>query len=281
MESTELMKLLREGTSISLSEEDYKELTYQRMIKNVANYNELEGGLKYLDCPTCKNKGYIGKVEYDKETGMYFEKYYRCKCMKRRKLLYLADKGGLGKYITLRFTDFEDSTEWQKKLKQLAINYCKSKEDYWWAALGQSGSGKTMISCTIANYLLLEKEQEVMYVTWTDFVSKLKRDIMSDNAESVTDYLEKVKKVKVLYLDELLKKYTEADLRYLIEIINYRYANNLKTIISSERMISELLEIDEATFGRVVEKCGKYLVNIGKDKSKNHRLQTLNLGGNF
>ena len=120
-----------------------------------------------------------------------------------------------------------------------------------------------------------------MYGTWTDFVSKLERDIMSDNAESVTDYLEKVKKVKVLYLDELLKKYTEADLRYLIEIINYRYANNLKTIISSERMISELLEIDEATFGRVVEKCGKYLVNIGKDKSKNHRLQTLNLGGNF
>ena len=51
MESTELMKLLREGTSVSLSEEDYKELTYQRMIKNVANYNELEGGLKYLDCP--------------------------------------------------------------------------------------------------------------------------------------------------------------------------------------------------------------------------------------
>lgn len=105
------------------------------------------------------------------------------KCMKRRKLLYLADKGGLGKYITLRFTDFEDGTEWQKQLKRLAINY--------------------------------------------------------------------------------------------------RYANNLKTIISSERMISELLEIDEATFGRVVEKCGKYLVNIVKDKSKNHRLQTLNLGGNF
>ena len=28
------------------------------MLKNVANYNELEGGLKYLDCPNCKNKGY-------------------------------------------------------------------------------------------------------------------------------------------------------------------------------------------------------------------------------
>ena len=87
--------------------------------------------------------------------------------------------------------------------------------------------------------------------------------------------LEEIKNVEVLFLDEVLKKYNETDLKYIIEIINYRYNNNLKTVISSERNLNELLDIDEATFGRVVEKSGEYLLDIKKDRNKNYRLKGL------
>ena len=73
----------------------------------------------------------------------------------------------------------------------------------------------------------------------------------------------------------LMKKYNETDLKYLIEIINYRYQNDLKTIITSERVLDELLDIDEATFGRAVEKCEGYLMNIPKDRNRNYRLRSV------
>ena len=96
---------------------------------------------------------------------------------------------------------------------------------------------------------------------------------MSDNSKSVSDYLEFIKNVDVLFIDEMLKKFNETDLKYLIEIINYRYTNDLKTIITSEKTISELLDIDEATFSRMIEKSKKYITIIPNDRSKNYRLK--------
>ena len=122
---------------------------------------------------------------------------------------------------------------------------------------------------------MYEEQRAVYYVTWTDFISRLKRDVMGDRTNKVSEYLEEIKKVDVLFLDELVKKYNETDLKYLIEIINYRYTNNLKTIITSERVLDDLLDIDEATFGRAVEKCEGYLINIPKDRNKNYRLRAL------
>lgn len=237
------------------------------------NFNEIEGNLKYVDCPKCKNKGYIEVVKFNELYNDYIECMTVCECMKRRKTISRAHRSGLGDYLSKRFKDYETTSEWQASVKTKAIEYCKEDNKYWFVTLGQSGAGKTLISSIIANYLLLQKEKIVIYITWTDFISKLKRDLMSEQAEQVSAYLDELKNVEVLYIDELLKKYNETDLKYIIEIINYRYTNNLVTIISSEKTIVELLEIDEATFSRVVEKADKYITNIPKDKSKNYRLR--------
>jgi hypothetical protein len=81
----------------------------------------------------------------------------------------------------------------------------------------------------------------------------------------------------VLFLDEVLKKHNDTDLRYLMEIINYRYTNDKKTIITSEKLLNELLDIDEATFGRAVEKCEGFVINIPRDRKKDWRLRSLKL----
>ena len=239
------------------------------------SYNETEGSLKYFDCPKCKNKGYIQVVRYDDFYDDYIEIMKECECTPKRKLMYKAQRSGLGDYLSKRFSDYIAEADWQKNIKAKAIEYCKSENKYWFVTLGQSGAGKTLISSIIANYLLLKQEKTVLYITWTDFISKLKRDMMGDNSNDVSKYLDEIKNVEVLYIDELLKKYNETDLKYIIEIINYRYTNDLKTIISSERTIDELLDIDEATFGRVIEKADRFIINIPKDKKKNYRLRNL------
>ena len=266
---------LLNGQSTEMTPEERKARNKERLELSVENYNNSVGKLKYMDCPKCKNKGHIAKVVYEPMYDDYIEVYYDCPCTKRRKLLYKAHNSGLGQYIGKRFNDYEATEEWQQNIKTKAIDFCKDNSNAWFVTLGQSGAGKTLISCIVANYLLLKKEKNVIYITWTDFISKLKRDLMGDQSNEVSDYLEEIKKIEVLYIDELLKKYNDTDLKYIIEIINYRYSNNLQTIISSERTIDELLDIDEATFGRVIEKSGKYIINIQKDRKKNYRLRNI------
>ena len=245
---------------------------YETLKKQADTYNESIGNQNELDCPICKNKGFIQKVEFIDMYNEYMHVMTPCKCMKKRNTLRKAKKSGLGEYLKMRFEDYIVTSEWQKEFKRKAIDYAKNDSNVWFTSLGQSGSGKTMLSCVIANYLLLEKDKEVLYITWTDFISKLKRDMMSDNSNAVSEYLDSIKNVEVLFIDELLKKYNDTDLKYIIEIINYRYTNDLKTIITSERSLSELLEIDEATFSRMVKKSNGYITNISKDIRKNYRL---------
>ena len=68
------------------------------------------------------------------------------------------------------------------------------------------------------------------------------------------------------------KNITSADLRIANEIINYRCVANKRTLISSERLVKDLMEIDEAVVGRMVEKAEEYLTEI-VGKEKNYRLK--------
>lgn len=239
-------------------------------------YNESVGDLDKIDgiqCSICNNKGWIQVLEDG------YEPLRRCKCMERRDSMKNAKSSGLGEYLTKTLDDYIAEAEWQKKCRKAVEMYISkhSMDNAWFIACGQSGSGKTLMGSIIANTLLVEKGRSVMYVIWTDFISRIKRDMMSDRTNDVSKAMDEVKKVDVLFLDEAIKKYNETDLKYLMEIINYRYANNKKTIITSERLMTEFLDIDEATFGRAVEKCEGFIINIPKDRKKNYRLRAFNL----
>lgn len=242
----------------------------------IDSYNEAIGDMHLSDgihCDICKNKGW---VMYNKDG---YDTMRQCSCMARRQSVKAAKESGLGTYLTKDISDYIVSEPWQKKCYESMQNYISdhSADNVWFMALGQSGCGKTLICSIISNYLLLVAKRRVRYITWTDFIGQVKRDMMGDKTNDVSEYLDKLKNVEVLFIDELLKKYNETDLRYLIEIINYRYTNDLKTIITSEHIIDKLLDIDEATFSRVIEKCEGFSINIPKDRKKNWRLRSLNL----
>lgn len=243
---------------------------------NVECFNESEGNLDKEDgihCPKCKNKGWIQAFK-----GGYVTTYM-CKCMAKRDAVKKARSSGLGEYLNKDLSDYEVTKEWQRRCKMIVENYLQAHSDdnVWFMACGQSGSGKTLLCSIIANNLLVKKGRSVMYVIWTDFVSKCKRDMMSEKSNDVSARMEEVKNVDVLFLDEVLKKYNETDLKYLIEIINYRSTNGKKTILTSERLMTELIDVDEATFGRAVEKCKGFMINIPKDRAKNYRIQSIDI----
>ena len=239
---------------------------------DIETYNETVGDMDKEDgihCKTCNNKGWI-KVLIDDCV-----KLRRCECLELRKSYKNARDSGLGEYLNKDQSDYIVTEKWQEHCAEMMQDFITShaKDNTWFVALGQSGCGKTLICSIISNHLLFVAKRKVKYLTWTDFISQLKRDMMGEKTNEVSVYLDKIKKVDVLFIDEMLKKYNDTDLRYLIEIINYRYTNDLKTIITSENVFEKLLEIDEATFGRAIEKCEGFLINIAKDRAKNYRLR--------
>lgn len=236
-------------------------------------YNDTVGSLDKIDgynCPICKNKGHYKKIDENGEIIVV-----NCGCLITRNMIKIV---GDRPYTSKKSKDYICTEKWQEDIKSKLVDYCQNhdKDNVWFCITGQSGAGKTYIGSIISNHLTYNLQRELLYITWTDYIGRLKRDItIEENRSDVNNYLDYVKKVDVLFIDELFKFYTDADFKYLAEIINYRYNHDLKTIITSEKEFSDLLKLDEATFGRVAEKSQSFLINIQKDIKKNYRLKEI------
>ncbi len=246
--------------------------------KQVDFYNVAEGNLADIDgydCTLCHNKG---DLQYIKDGYVYTKP---CSCMETRKAISNMKKSGLENIIRdYTFDRFEVKEEWQKDMKDKAYAYLKDEERNWFFIGGNPGAGKTMICTAICREFLLKGER-VKYMLWKEESTLLKAVI--NEPQVYTSRIEKLKQVDILYIDDFLKPLkskegtvlppTTADVNLAFEILDYRKNANLRTIISSERFIGEIIGIDEATGSRILEKTkNRYFTNIKRDTSRNHRL---------
>lgn len=249
------------------------------LLAQVKSYNELQGDLQGVDCPKCKNKGFIAVANTERQTM----ETRICECQTKRTSIQRMEKSGLSQVLKkCTLEDYRAGLPYQKTVKQKALAYIGDKSGKWFFIGGQSGSGKTHI-CTAICGELLKSGHEVVYMQWvrdSGFLKSLKND------EAYQPTLAKYLKAEVLYIDDLFKpRFTEpptaADVGLLFEILNYRYNGGLKTIFSSEHTINELIDIDEACGGRIKEMCGENVLTIHKDAGKNMRLDMAGGINNF
>ena len=224
-------------------------------------------------CPKCKDRKSFFKVVFFEETQSYEIAIAECECKSKREANMLAAEQ-LGEYRNKTMSDFVANEEWRKDMKDLAIAFLQDGGNKWFFICGQSGCGKSLICSIISNSLITVYHRDLVRISWPEYFGRTKRDSRNEDlSKTVSESLERVKTCEVLYIDELLKNYTEADLRYYSEIIDYRYTNNLKTIINSEMTLDELFAIDESTISKIIEKSDIYVKVIGKDIAKNYRLR--------
>lgn len=184
-------------------------------------------------------------------------------------------KSGMEKTLDIFTFDTYKSTEkWQKDIKSKAVEYAKNPKE-WFFIGGQSGAGKTHL-CTAVCGELIKQAYNVYYMTWVDENIILKS--LRKNADEYAERMNKWKTAKVLYIDDLFKTkddvpVTGADVMTAYELINYRYLqSDLITIISSERSINELMDIDTATGGRIYEKSKNNMFFL-QGQEKNYRIK--------
>ena len=224
-----------------------------------------------IDCPICLNKGYVMKKKDENGENDLINSYLvECSCMKKRKAISNAKKSGLGELLEHRVANYKPYNKTTLEMRNLAIKYIKEKSSDWFVLLGQSGAGKTMICSAICNELL-NQGKEVIYQSWNTFVSEYKHELRNADGNKM---IEKLQTCEILYIDDFFKgSQTEFDVKNIAyDIINYRYNNNLTTIISSEYTLNELMDIDSAITERIKQRSNGYLLEmIGKEN--NYRMR--------
>lgn len=237
-------------------------------------FNSTSGDLTGHDCKKCSNRG---SIAFPRDDGSIYTR--ECSCMRIRRCVWEMERSGLKNIIREKTFDTYTATEqWQEAIKTGAMAYANNPEG-WLLFCGQSGSGKTHLCTAVCRQRLLSGD-EVRYMPWRDKIAELKATALDNDRRSTI--INGYKSAQILYIDDLYKigkaadgssNPTGADIGLAFEIINYRYVNQLPTIISTEKTPQELVEIDEATGSRIIEMAGSNVFSICRDSKRNYRLR--------
>lgn len=225
-------------------------------------------------CALCQDDGYIRIEE-----GEYYS-VRKCVCRIAKESEQRIRSSGLSHVLdnwTLKA--FKVENEWQARIKETAERYIEAIENGarpWLFVGGAVGSGKSHICTAICGELL--KMHYVRYFQWQTDARRLKG--YANDPETYDEMLSRYLNVEILYIDDLLKTKhagnecnpTDADIKVAFELLNGRYAANKPVIITSEWLLSELMDADEGTFSRVFEKTNGFRVEIKREKGRNYRM---------
>lgn len=264
-------------------------MTVEKYIRRrVEEYNAMTGDLDKedgFDCPVCKNRGYTAFVH--EEFGTFYDRYAPCHCNSIRNSIRRMKRSGLETSVRdCTFERFEVKHEWQRKMVEVAKAYLATGvgEGKWLFMGGAVGCGKTHICTAVARILLYERG--VYYMSWPDEVMRLK-SLMGDG-ETFARELDRLNGEEVLYIDDFMKPVmndhpdrdgvyrarqpSPADIRIAYQLLNHRYIRKKPTLISSERYLSELMDVDDSVASRIAERSSGYCVTLARDRAKNHRI---------
>ena len=243
------------------------------------------------DCPKCKDKGFILKniPDLDEEgnqrkwpTGQpkFYETMFDCECAQKRQsnhLMKFSEITDEFKRVTFSSFNLKGKPEVIKNAYQCAVDYfkdfelIKDKRCNSISLLGQPGAGKTHLLTALANNLIMKRQVSVLYFPFVEGFNDLK-----DNFDLLEEKLTKMKRIGVLFIDDLFKGRTNPtpfQIEQMFAVINYRYLNHKPIMVSSEKTVDELCDIDEALGTRIFEMCRDYTVVIkGDRKVLNYRL---------
>jgi DNA replication protein DnaC len=227
------------------------------------------------NCPDCQDTGVVPVVDGEtvgwndeRLVGAVFTVRH-CKCVQERRIEALFGSSHITEsFRQAGFKNFvvDGRPQCVRVARDKAVDYYKRFDEIRHTRnnsillMGAPGSGKTHLLMAIANGLL-RRGITVQYFPWVEGVGELR-----ENRDDIEDRLNAMKTVEVLFIDDLYKgrrQPTDFQLEALFNVVNYRYQNNLPMLVSTEKDVDTLFDIDEGIARRIYEMAKGHRVLMG------------------
>ncbi|SDW12331.1 DNA replication protein DnaC [Marinococcus luteus] len=246
-------------------------------------------------CSICKDRtGWLENVE-----GV--EKWVICPCIRERRTQRLLQFSEITEsFRNVTFGQFQtDNVDPQvASMKKAALAYYSNYQDLRkqrensMLIMGVPGCGKTHILTALSNNLMQRKKiqdengQQSVSVQYFPYVEGF--NDLRDDFTLLERKMKRMKKADVLFIDDLFKpvkqwtkdgyqripRATAWQIEQMYAVINHRYLNHLPILVSTELIMEELVDVDDALASRIVQMCKSFLVTItGPKNDLNYRLK--------
>ena len=221
-----------------------------------------------MHCENCNDSGILFPVRNDRDT--VYQQCHYCDCHQQRvTLMHLQKSGMLESINSMTFESFNATADWQKRMKDVCEKFIKQKDYRFLFIGGQPGSGKTHLGTAVCGHYI-RQSIPTRYISFHQLMNTFKANI---NEEEYQKVLNDYSGTDVLYIDDFMKfPPSQADIKHSFVLIDMRAARHNYTIITSERMLDEITEIDEALGSRIKYRCGSFVLNIARKPDRNHRM---------
>ena len=202
-------------------------------------------------CSLCKGAGFVYPLLASGQPD--FSRVVPCRCaqveLKEEKLAQLQQYSNLGNLSRLTFdTLIPEGRHNEAVSQQYFMRACDVARAFaadpegWLVLVGPVGSGKTHLSCAIANQRL-SLARPVFYIGVADLLDHL-RSTFSPNSDIAYDELfERVKNAPLLVLDDLTMAVTTSWAKSKLEqLLDHRFNFRLPTVLTTDIPVEEFDE---------------------------------------
>lgn len=218
------------------SDENNEQNNAQKVIQNVMNYGDLESMRKAFANLSLEERVIVAK--YCEEDG-------KRRARESAQQLQLQTLSGRIKFATIP-SAYKDVT--LADCRSEVINFAEALKVGIYASVilrGSVGTGKTMSGCAVLNEFIRTKS--VKYMTFGALIRNM-NDVYIHRVDTRQDLIDRVSNVSVLMIDDLGKELAgsvrpDKAIALLWELIDYRHANELPTIITTQYDGSSLAQL--------------------------------------